>query len=127
VSFVDVRDVAAVVAAALLSREHDGQTYELNGPEALTYAEVAQKIALHAGIEARYVDIPEEAQRQAMLDQGMPDWQVTALLELQQYYTGGKGGAVDDVLERVLGRRPRTMDQFLEEFAAEFRRQPTTV
>jgi uncharacterized protein YbjT (DUF2867 family) len=81
-SYVDVRDIAAVAAKALRSSEHDGKTYELNGPEALTCAEVAERISRHAGIAARYVDIPVEAQRKAMMDQGMPGWQVTALLEL---------------------------------------------
>jgi uncharacterized protein YbjT (DUF2867 family) len=123
ISYLDVRDIAAVAAKALRGGEHDGKTYELNGPEALTYSEVAQKISRHAGIAARYVDIPVEAQRKAMLDQGMPEWQVTALLELQEYYTGGKGGTVDGVLEGLLGRPPITMDQFLKEFAGEFRGQ----
>jgi hypothetical protein len=58
-----------------------------------------------------------------MLDRGMPEWQVTALLELQEYYTGGRGGAVDGVLQDLLGRRPITIDRFLEEFAGEFRGQ----
>jgi uncharacterized protein YbjT (DUF2867 family) len=119
-SYLDVRDIAAVAASALRG-EHDGKTYELNGPEALTNAEVAEKISRHAGITAQYVNIPEEAQRQAMLGQGMPEWQVTALLELQQYYTGGQGGAVDGVLTGLLGRAPITMDRFLTEFAGEFR------
>jgi uncharacterized protein YbjT (DUF2867 family) len=123
ISYLDVRDIAAVAAKALQGGEHDGKTYELNGPEALTYSEVAQKISRHAGIAARYVDIPVEAQRKAMLDQGMPEWQVTALLELQEYYTGGRGGTVDGVLEGLLGRPPITMDQFLKEFAGEFRGQ----
>jgi len=122
-SYLDVRDIAVVVAKALRGGAYDGKTYELNGPEALTYAEVAEKISRHAGVAARYVDIPEAAQRKAMLDQGMPEWQVTALLELQQYYTGGKGGTVDGVLEGLLGRPPITMDQFLEEYAGEFRSQ----
>lgn len=122
-SYVDVRDIAVVAAKALLGGEHDGKTYELNGPEALTCAEVAQKISRHAGIAAQYVDIPPEAQRKAMLDQGMPAWQVTALLELQEYYTGGKGGSLDGVLEGLLGRSPITMDQFLKEYAGEFRSQ----
>ena len=121
ISYVDVRDIAAVAAEALRGSAHDGKTYELNGPEALTCAEVAEKISRHAGIRARYVDIPAEAQRKAMLDQGMPEWQVTALLELQEYYTGGRGGTVDGALEGLLGRPPITMDQFLEEFAGEFR------
>jgi uncharacterized protein YbjT (DUF2867 family) len=122
-SYLDVRDIAVVAAKVLRGGEHDGKTYELNGPEALTYPEVAQKISQHAGIAAKYVDIPVDAQRKAMLDQGMPDWQVTALLDLQEYYTGGKAGTVDGVLQRLLGRPSITMDKFLAEFAAEFRRQ----
>lgn len=121
ISYLDVRDIAVVAAKALLDGQHDGKTYELNGPEALTCVEVAEKISRHAGIAARYVDIPVEAQRKAMLDQGMPAWQVTALLELQEYYTGGKGGTVDGVLQGLLGRAPISMDQFLKEFATEFR------
>jgi uncharacterized protein YbjT (DUF2867 family) len=121
-SYLDVRDIA-VVAVKAMRGGHDGKTYELNGPEALTCAEVAQKISRQAGIAARYVDIPVEAQRKAMLEQGMPVWQVTALLELQEYYTGGKGGTVDGVLEGLLGRAPVTMDRFLAEFAGEFRGQ----
>jgi hypothetical protein len=62
-----------------------------------------------------------DAQRKAMLDQGMPEWQVTALLDLQAYYAGGQGGVVDSVLQNLLGRAPVTLDQFLAEFAAEFR------
>jgi uncharacterized protein YbjT (DUF2867 family) len=123
VSFLDVRDIAAVAAKALAGDEHRGKTYELNGPQALTYADVAEKISKHAGRAVQYVDIPEEAQRKAMLDQSMPVWQVDALLELQGYYTSGKGGAVDPLLQSLLGRPPITMDHYLAEFAGEFRSQ----
>jgi uncharacterized protein YbjT (DUF2867 family) len=122
-SYLDVRDIAVVAAKALHGGEHDGRTYELNGPEALTYAEVAEKISKHAKISTKYVDIPVEAQRKAMLDQGMPEWQVTALLELQEYYKNRNGGAVDGLLQHLLGRPPVRMDAFLEEYAGEFRGQ----
>ena len=122
-SYLDVRDIAAVAAKALTGGEHRGKTYELNGPEALTYAELAEKISKHAGRPAQYVDIPAEAQRKAMLDQGMPAWQVDALLDLQEYYTSGKGGTVDQLLPKLLGRPPITMDRFLAEFTGEFRSQ----
>jgi uncharacterized protein YbjT (DUF2867 family) len=123
VSFLDVRDIAVVAAKALAGGEHSGKTYELNGPEALSYAEIADKISKHAGRKVQYVDIPAEAQRKAMLDQGMPTWQVDALLDLQGYYTSGKGGAVDQALPNLLGRPPITMDRFLAESAGEFRSQ----
>ncbi len=124
ISYLDVRDIAKVAADALRGGAHDGKTYELNGPEALTCAEIAEKITRQTGVAARYVDIPEEAQRQAMRDQKMPEWLVTALLELQEYYTRGKGGEVDDLLERLLGRKPITMDRFLAEMAGAFRAAP---
>jgi uncharacterized protein YbjT (DUF2867 family) len=123
-SLVDVRDIAAVSARVLASpAAHQGKTYELNGPEAVTNGELARRISRVAGRPVQFVDIPEAAQRKAMLEMGMPEWQVTALLELQQYYTGGKGGEVTDVLPKLLGRAPVALDQFLSEFKDSFREQ----
>jgi len=122
-SYVDVRDVAAAAAATLSSSAHAKKIYELNGPEALTSREVAQKIAKHSGRAVTYVDIPMEAQQKAMLDAGMPPWQASALTELQQYYVHGGGGGVDHTLETIVGRRPIPLDAFLQENAAAFREQ----
>ncbi len=124
-SFLDVRDIALVASKALAGGEHSGKIYELNGPDALNYTELAEKISKHAGRAVNYVDIPMEAQRKAMLDQGMPEWQVKALLELQEYYVAGQGGSIDGLLQKLLGRPPVSMDQFLAEFAGEFRAQAT--
>ena len=120
-SFLDIRDIAAVTAKALSGGEHAGKTYELNGPEAISYTQLAAKISKATGREAKYVDIPMEAQRKAMLEQGTPEWLATALLELQQYYLNGKGGDVDGLLEKLLGRAPITMERFLAENVSEFR------
>jgi len=122
-SFLDVRDIAVVAAQALTDTKHAGRTYELNGPEGLSYTQVAEKISKHAGRPAKYVDLPMDVIRKAMLDQGMPEWQVTALLELQEYYVSGRGGATDGLLRTLLQRDPITMDQFLNEYKDEFREQ----
>jgi uncharacterized protein YbjT (DUF2867 family) len=124
ISLIDLRDIAAVAAKALTEPQaHAGKTYELNGPEALSNGEVAARISRVAGRPVQYVDIPDEAQRKAMLEIGMPEWQVTALLELQEYYRSGKCAKVTEVLPRLLGRAPRTLDQFLEEKKESFRSQ----
>jgi uncharacterized protein YbjT (DUF2867 family) len=125
-SFIDVRDIAAIATNALAGGANAGKIYELNGPEALNYTELARRISKVAGREVKYADIPLEAQKKAMLDQHMPEWQVTALLELQEYYLSGKGGETDSVVRDLLGRSPITMDQFLAEFANEFRSQAAT-
>ncbi len=120
-SYVDVRDVAAVAAKALTEAGHSGNTYELNGPEAITQDELAKRIEAKAGRDVKHVKIPREAHQKAMLDLGMPEWQVNALIELQDYYVSGRAAAVDGVIAKLLGRPARTIDAFLTEYAAEFR------
>jgi uncharacterized protein YbjT (DUF2867 family) len=116
VSLVDVRDVGAVAAAILREpRAHQGSVYELNGPEAVTNGEVAARISRVAGRGIAFVDIPEEAQRQAMLGAGMPGWQVEAILELQAYYRSGACASVDSVIPALTGRPARRLDAYLEE------------
>ena len=119
-SYLDARDIAVVATKALTGREHAGQTYELNGPEALTHTQVAAKITTLTGKPVTYVNLPFEVIRKSMLDQGMPQWQANALVELQEYYAGGKGGATDGLVKSLLGRAPITMDQYLAENKAEF-------
>jgi uncharacterized protein YbjT (DUF2867 family) len=124
ISHIDLRDIASAAASILRSpSQHAGKIYELNGPEALSYAEVAEKISKAAGRKVQYVDIPPDAQRKALLDMGMPDFLVTALLELQEYYAAGKASKVDGTLESLIHRAPTTMDDFLRENADQFREQ----
>jgi uncharacterized protein YbjT (DUF2867 family) len=122
-SYLDARDVGAVAAKALMGGSHIGKVYELNGPEALTSAEVAEKIAKHSGRSVKYVDIPMEAQRKAMQEQGLPEWLIAAELDLQQYYLDGRGGDLDDVLEDLLGRPAIRIDAYLSENREAFRSQ----
>jgi uncharacterized protein YbjT (DUF2867 family) len=123
VSLIDARDIGEFVASVFRGPEHIGKTYELNGPEALTYDDVAQKIAETTGVTARYADIPVEQQRQSMQGMGMPEWQIEALLELQRYYLEGSGGEVDNLVSRVIGKPATRLTEFLGEFRNEFREQ----
>ena len=117
-----MRDIAAVAAKVLTSpASHAGRIYELNGPEAVTNAQLVGRISKVANRTVTFVDIPEEAQRKAMLDLGMPAWQVDALLDLQRYNVNGQGGDIDQLLPQLLGRAPVTLDQFLLEFQDSFR------
>ena len=60
VSIIDVRDIAAVAAAALTENGHHGKTYDLTGPEALTHAEMAAQLSEELGIAIRFDDVPEQ-------------------------------------------------------------------
>jgi len=124
ISLLDVRDVAGAAASALLAPSaHTNKTYELLGPEAVTNSDIAARLSRILGRIVNYVPIPVDAQRKAMLDANLPEWLVTAILDLQAYYVAGKCAAVTDVLPKLLSRAPITLDQFLTENKDSFRPQ----
>lgn len=119
-SRVDTRDIAE--AAALLSSEHEGQTYELVGPEVLTGDAVAQIWRRALGRDVRYVgNNLDEWQRQML--QFLPDWLVFDLrLMFEHFQRHGLKGSPEAVarLTRVLGHPPRSFEAFANETAAEW-------
>jgi len=121
VSYLDIGDIAVVAVKALKGGRHSGKTYELLGTEAISNQELAARISRVVGRTVNYVDIPESAQREAMLGLGMPEWQVTALLDLQQYYKQGGCAKTDDLLRSLIERDPVTLDQYLTANAQQFR------
>lgn len=125
VSLIDVQDIADV-AAALLASNPRNQIYELNGPEALTYYEVAERISKVCGRTIRYVDIPMADQKKAMLAMGMPEWQAQALLDLQEFYVEGNGGELTNDVQQITGHTPRNLDQFLATNAGTFTKRMAT-
>ena len=88
-SLVDVRDIADVAVAALTQAGHEGKTYEITGPESLTYAEVAGTLSAVLGKPVKYVDVPPEAALDAMLKAGMPEWNARAVTELVRLFAAG--------------------------------------
>jgi uncharacterized protein YbjT (DUF2867 family) len=68
----DPRDIAGVAIAALTEPGHEGKAYEVTGPQARTNAEQVAILAETIGQPLRYVDLPADAARQAMLGRGMP-------------------------------------------------------
>ena len=62
-SFVDAEDIAAVAVEALTGTGHAGQTYEVTGPEALTFAEAVAHISQAAGRPIHYKGTPDDYRR----------------------------------------------------------------
>lgn len=121
ISMVDTRDVAAVAAVALTEPGHAGACYEVTGPQALSYADVAAKLTAALGREISYIDAPDNAVHQALLAAGLNEWFAGALVGLYQDYrrsgTDGYAAQVTDIVQRLTGRPPRSLDDLLGEIA----------
>lgn len=122
VSVVDVRDNAAVAVAALTGDGHDGRTYTLTGPEALTHAEMAERLSVATSERIAFVDASDDDLRQAMRHTGMPEWQVEGLVEDYAHYARGEAAIVADGVREATGREPRSFDAFARDHAGAFTR-----
>jgi len=120
-SFVDTRDIASVAAKALTSDGHEGKIYTLTGPATLGIAEVALILSEVTGREFKYVDVPEAAARDGMLQAGVPPWQVELVLELHAVNKQNRWSAVTSDIEKVTGTPPTDFAQFAREHADKFR------
>src|SRR5947199_2180208 len=120
-SFVETRDIASVAAEVLTSDGHEGKIYTLTGPAALGIAEVAQILSEAAGREFKYVDVPEDAARDGMLQAGVPKWQVEALMELYAINKQNRWSAVTADIEKVTDTGPTDFAQFARDHAEKFR------
>lgn len=120
VSVVDVRDIAASAVAALTEPGHEGKTYTLTGPEALTHAEMAGELSRALGKEIEFVDIPPEAMRDAMLQMQVPVWQADGIVEDYAHYRRGEASAVEKDVEEATGKPPRSFAAFARDYRNAF-------
>lgn len=121
VSVVDTCDVAAVAATLLTKGGHEGKSYELTGPEALSNDQVAAILSKVAGRKITYVNVSDEDARQGMKDAGMPEWLINALMELYSTNKAGYTAAVSAVVEQVTGKKPISFAQFAKDYADAFK------
>ena len=122
VSHIDLRDIAAVAVKTLTEGGHEDKAYTLTGPEALSNARVAEILSEDTGREIRYVDLPAEQFKQALLGAGLQEWSANALVDLQQFYRRGSASAVTRDVEQLLGRKPISFEQFSRDYAQAFQR-----
>jgi uncharacterized protein YbjT (DUF2867 family) len=123
VSAIDVRDVAAVAVATLTQSIHEGKTYELTGPEALSYAEMASQLSQALGKTIKHIDVPPHNTLQTLLDLGVPAWRADALMDGYDHYRRGEAAAVTTTVYDVIQREPTGFSQFAGDYAHQFLRK----
>jgi uncharacterized protein YbjT (DUF2867 family) len=120
VSPVDPRDVAAVACKVLTRPGHEGQTYELTGPELLTIADMVQILGKVLGKRIRYVNVPVFLAAISLRRFGLPRRVVKGLVETLGALRRSEYAYVTDAVERVGGHRPRTFEGWCRDHIAAF-------
>jgi uncharacterized protein YbjT (DUF2867 family) len=120
-SFVDTRDIASVAAKVLTSDGHEGKIYTLTGPATLGIADIARILSEMTAREFKYVDVPEAAARDGMLQARVPPWQVDLVMELHAVNKQNRWSAVTSDIEKITGNPPTDFAQFARDHADKFR------
>jgi uncharacterized protein YbjT (DUF2867 family) len=119
VAFVDARDVAEAAATVLTEDGHHTGEYDLTGPEALTYEEVAEVLAKASGRPVRHVDADVDQHRAHFARSGRPDPWIDHMMHLFVLVRAGVFDGVTDDVQRLTGHAPRTLAAYADEvFAA---------
>jgi uncharacterized protein YbjT (DUF2867 family) len=119
ISRVDVRDIAQAAAIALTTADHEGETYDLVGPDLQSGESTARIWSEVLGRSVRYAGDDLDAWEQQSL-QFMPDWLVFDFKEMYRYFQEGNFQAAREAVERqmrLIGHAPRTFEAFARETA----------
>ncbi len=129
VSWVSRDDVADVVVNVLMGDGHEGRTYDVTGPEALTMEETAEQLSEATGREITYqLQTPHEVRltrttsrmeemeerRRTLTGNGLTDYELEVWISHYLQIATGEVSIVSDTVPLLCGRQGETLAQFLK-------------
>jgi uncharacterized protein YbjT (DUF2867 family) len=118
---VDIHDIARVAFALLHSEGHEGKSYDMTGPEALTMSEVVERISRVVGKPFHYVNISLEEKRQEWLAAGIPLERIDTVSEVISERSKCAQSRVYLQTHNAFGIHPTTFAEFAQQNIAVFR------
>lgn len=123
-------DIADVAAAVLAGSGHEGRTYDVTGPEALTMDETAQRLSAAVGRKIVYrAQTPEEArstrstsrleqfeaERRMLTGHGLDDYEVEVFVTHFLQIAAGELAVVSDTVPRLTGHPAQSLTDYLQQ------------
>lgn len=113
VGFVDVKDIAAVAAEALTNEGHSRKTYELTGPELLSYDDVATLLSEILNKKISYPNPSVEEFKGVLQHSGAPDFIGEYLSNVYQVIAKEEVNYLTHDVESVTGKKPTALKEVL--------------
>lgn len=110
---IDPADIAAVALKALTEDGHEGQRYDLTSDDHFTAAELAETLSRALERPLTLFEGNMDARRAALIESGAPAHYAPLMAEYATNVAAGRFKKTA-VVEKVLGRSPRSYSQWLE-------------
>jgi len=118
IPFVDTGDIAEVVVQALVDDAHNGKTYEITGPRAMTFEEVVREISAGTGKPISYQAVSQEEYNAGMKAAGLTEdyiWLFDYLF--REVLSKPENQTISNDVEKVLGRKATDFSDYVRQTA----------
>ncbi|WP_353706983.1 SDR family oxidoreductase [Cellulosimicrobium sp. ES-005] len=120
VSHDDIADVATVVLLDADTHRHDGVTYDVTGPEALTLDEVAQALTAATGRDITYHAETVDEAYASRERYGVPRFEVDGWVSSYTAIAAGELAHVSDAVPRLVERPAQSFATWLDDYPEEW-------
>ena len=120
IPLVDSRDIARASYECLTRDTFNNKTFEITGPKAVGYSEVAHALSEATNRAIQYVAIPPEAHNQALKQAQVPDWLADDLTLMSQSWGTKPVHNPTRDLEFITGNRGHSIEDFARDHANYF-------
>ena len=113
--FIDAEDIGELVAKVLSEPEkHQNAAYPVTGPEAIDYWRVAEILSKHLGRKITYANPSPSLAKQYWIEvRGLDQEYSTVMGMLYMITRMGNAKAVTNVFEEIMGKKPKSFEQFV--------------
>jgi NAD(P)H dehydrogenase (quinone) len=111
--YVTREDCAQAAAAALASRDTNNKTWNVTGPDLVTYAELAKLASELTGRPVTFEAVTPEERAAQLIAAGTPEFIAKLLVSSQMAIALGKMGTPTTAVKELTGREPMSVREFL--------------
>lgn len=120
IAFIHPDDIADVATAALVKRDHDGESLVITGPEALSYGEMAATIGSALGKRVAFEEISDQQAYAGVVRWAGKGPYADAIVDIWRAVREGRLGTVSNGVQQVLARKAVSFARWAEENANAF-------
>jgi uncharacterized protein YbjT (DUF2867 family) len=124
-NYVDGRDVAEIAVTKLLSKNTLNKEFiTISGPESITYNEFAERLSYVTNRKIKYINITQKELFNLLTKRAkLPRWLANHIVELDDLAIKNTEPN-DDTIEKILNRKPRMINAYLQESKHLFVKKP---
>jgi NAD(P)H dehydrogenase (quinone) len=111
--YVTREDCAQAAAAALASTDASNKTWNVTGPDLVTYTELAKLSSELTGRPVSFEAVTPEERVAQLIALGTPEFIAKLLVSSQMAIAEGKMGTPTTVVKELTGREPMSVREFL--------------